>query len=245
MVVINTTVGGPIINNHTVTVVGDVNFNGQVSGPGDFFGPGTAHFNGGIAPGASPAEVTFEGSLALADTNTLFVEIGGNTPGSQYDRLTIAGSTSLDGTLNVSLVNGFTPGGDQQFTILTAGSIVDNGLVLAGPAAGSFSLIVNSTSVILQAIGLPGDYNHNGIIDVADYVIWRKGFGTTYTQNEYTVWRSHFGQTASSGAALPSAEPLSALVPEPATFVLLIFAAPGPYLRRRQFLTRVSELMHA
>jgi hypothetical protein len=245
MVVINTTVGGPIINNHTVTVVGDVNFNGQVSGPGDFFGPGTAHFNGGIAPGASPAEVSFEGSLALADTNTLFVEIAGNTPGSQYDRLTIAGSASLDGTLNVSLVNGFTPGSGQQFTILAAGSIVDNGLVLAGPAAGSFSLIVNSTSVILQAIGLPGDYNHNGIVDVADYVIWRKGFGTIYTQNEYTVWRSHFGQTAGSGPALPSAEPLSASVPEPATLVLLIFAAPGPYLRRRQFLTRVSELMHA
>ena len=107
-----------------------------------------------MAPGASPAEVSFEGSLALADTNTLFIEIGGTTPGSQYDRLTIAGSASLDGTLDVSLINGFTPTGGQQFTILTAGSIVNNGFVLAGSAASSFNLLVNSTSVILQAIGL-------------------------------------------------------------------------------------------
>ena len=133
-------------------------------GPGGFFGPGTANFNGGLAPGASPAEVSFEGNLTLADTNTLFIEIGGITPGSQYDRLTIAGNASLDGTLDVSLINGFTPSGGQQFTILTASSIVNNGFVLGGSAASSFNLLVNSTSVILQAIaaGLAGDYNGNG-----------------------------------------------------------------------------------
>ena len=183
-----------------MTVVGTVDFNGLVSGPGGFFGPGTAHFNGGLAPGASPANVSFEGSLALADTNTLFIEIGGTTPGSQYDRLTIAGSATLDGNLNLSLINGFTPSGGQQFTILTAGSIVDNGFVLTGSAASLFTLVVNSTSVMLQAIGLAGDYNSNGVVDAADYVVWRKGLGTTYTQADYDVWRAHFGQTAGSGA---------------------------------------------
>ena len=187
LVVINTSIDGPVVNNHAVTVVGSVDFNGLVSGPGGFFGPGTAHFNGGLAPGASPANVSFEGNLALADTNTLFIEIGGTTPGSQYDRLTIAGSASLDGTLNVSLINGFTPTGGQQFTILTAGSIVDNGFVLTGPAASLFNLIVNGTSVMLQAIGLPGDYNDNGIVDAADYVVWRKGLGTTSTQTTTTL----------------------------------------------------------
>ena len=133
LVVINTAIDGPVVNNNKTTVVGTVNFNGPVSGPGGFFGPGTAQFNGGMAPARSPANVSFEGSLALADTNTLFIEIGGITPGSQYDRLTITGSASLDGTLNVSLINGFTPNGGQQFTILTAGSIVNNGFVLTAP----------------------------------------------------------------------------------------------------------------
>jgi PEP-CTERM motif len=130
--------------------------------------------------------------------------------------------------LDVTLINGFTPNGGQQFTILTASSIVNNGLVLGGSAAGSFDLLVNSTSVILQAIGLAGDYNHNGIVDVADYVVWRKGLGTTYTQDDYSIWRAHFGQTAGSGSGATAA------VPEPTTLVLLMFAAAGCCLRRRR-----------
>ena len=40
---------------------------------------------------------------------------------------------------------------------------------------------------------LPGDYNRDGVVDAADYVVWRKGMGTTYTQGDYDVWRAHFG----------------------------------------------------
>ncbi len=65
---------------------------------------------------------------------------------------------------------------------------------------------------------LPGDYNLNGVVDAADYVTWRKGLGTTYTQNDYNVWRAFFGQTAGSGAGAIA----SAAVPEPATLVMLI-----------------------
>ena len=71
---------------------------------------------------------------------------------------------------------------------------------------------------------VPGDYNQNGSVDAADYVVWRNGVGTTYTQGDYDVWRAHFGQTAGSGTALPSAEPLSAAVPEPATIMMLAMA---------------------
>jgi hypothetical protein len=82
--------------------------------------------------------------------------------------------------------------------------------------------------------GLPGDFNFDGTVDAADYVVWRKGLGTTYNQNDYGVWRAHFGASLGpgSGAALPSANPLSAAVPEPATSVLLILATAGWCLRR-------------
>ena len=43
---------------------------------------------------------------------------------------------------------------------------------------------------------LPGDFNGDGIVDAADYVIWRKNDGS---QVGYDMWRSHFGQTASAG----------------------------------------------
>ncbi len=77
--------------------------------------------------------------------------------------------------------------------------------------------------------GVPGDYNANGIVDAADYVLWRKYLGQSVTlpndstpgtvvQADYDVWRAHFGQTPSgsgSGSLLQNA------VPEPATLSLL------------------------
>ncbi len=80
---------------------------------------------------------------------------------------------------------------------------------------------------------VPGDYNLDGTLDAADYIVWRKIDGT---QAEYDTWCANFGNTAGSGSALPSAEPLSAAVPEPGTIVLLamtILLAIGTPLGRR------------
>jgi hypothetical protein len=86
----------------------------------------------------------------------------------------------------------------------------------------------------------PGDYTHNGAVDAADYVLWRKYNNTATTlpndstpgtdSSDYNVWRSHFGQTAGSGTGAIA----NAAVPEPAMSVLLMFAAAGWCLRRRR-----------
>src|SRR5262249_6236854 len=76
---------------------------------------------------------------------------------------------------------------------------------------------------------LIGDYNNDGIVDAADYTVWRKGLGTTYTQSDFNAWRTHFDQTSGSG---PGAS-LNSAVPEPATLTLLMFGAAGWCLRRR------------
>jgi hypothetical protein len=68
---------------------------------------------------------------------------------------------------------------------------------------------------------VPGDFHHDGIVDATDYAVWRKGLGTTYTQNDYNIWRANFGQTAGSGTALSPAERLSSAVPEPTTLLLV------------------------
>jgi hypothetical protein len=39
---------------------------------------------------------------------------------------------------------------------------------------------------------IPGDFNASGIVDTADYVVWRNGLGTTYTQADYDTWRANF-----------------------------------------------------
>jgi hypothetical protein len=90
---------------------------------------------------------------------------------------------------------------------------------------------------------LTGDYNNNGVVDAADYTLWRKNQGTTHTlpndptggtigPTQYTQWRTHFGQTAGTGAALTSSA-LSSNVPEPGTLALLIFAAAAFQFARR------------
>jgi hypothetical protein len=54
----------------------------------------------------------------------------------------------------------------------------------------------------------PGDYNQNGVVDTADYTVWRNTLGQTgvtphsgadgdgdgdITRADYTVWKTHFG----------------------------------------------------
>jgi hypothetical protein len=63
--------------------------------------------------------------------------------------------------------------------------------------------------------GITGDYNLDGRVDVADYVVIRPGLGTTYSPVDYLLWRTNFGKTAT---ALPAVS-LSA-VPEPSLTTL-------------------------
>ncbi len=77
--------------------------------------------------------------------------------------------------------------------------------------------------------GVPGDYNGNGVVDAADYVLWRNGGalqneGATpgsNTPEDYTYWRSRFGATSGSGAAVAAA------VPEPSAVVLMFAGLLG------------------
>lgn len=76
----------------------------------------------------------------------------------------------------------------------------------------------------VKATALLGDYNANGTVDAADYIVWRKTDGG---ETAYNTWRTNFERTAGSGTALPSAKPLSAALPEPAALFLLAIGVAG------------------
>jgi hypothetical protein len=61
----------------------------------------------------------------------------------------------------------------------------------------------------------PGDYNHNGVVDAADYVVWRTNDGT---QNGYATWRENFGETIGSG----SDSGANSAVPEPTAVAIAL-----------------------
>jgi hypothetical protein len=81
---------------------------------------------------------------------------------------------------------------------------------------------------------MTGDYNDDGFVDAADYVVWRKGFATgAYTQHEYNAWRSNFGATI-AGAAAVAHPSLQSVVPEPNALVLATLAGGGVTICRRR-----------
>jgi formylglycine-generating enzyme required for sulfatase activity len=75
-----------------------------------------------------------------------------------------------------------------------------------------------------------GDFNADGSIDAADYVVWRDGLGSTHTQADYDVWRANF-----STFLAPAADQIATsapAVPEQKS-VLLIGWSPVLVLSRR------------
>jgi T5SS/PEP-CTERM-associated repeat protein len=62
-------------------------------------------------------------------------------------------------------------------------------------ASVSIADITLSNLSLVQLPELPGDFNTDGAVDAADYVVWRKNGGT---QADFDLWRANFGRTADS-----------------------------------------------
>ena len=91
-------------------------------------------------------------------------------------------------------------------------------------------------SIVVNTFGdpVPGDYNVNGVVDAADYVLWRKGGPLANELDnpgivnaaDYNVWRVRFGNSAGSGAA-------ATIIPESST-LLFTFTALAQLITHRR-----------
>jgi hypothetical protein len=103
------------------------------------------------------------------------------------------------------------------------------------PSGENFSVGLRVAS-IAGSLGLSGDFNEDGFVDAADYVVWRKTDGTPAKYNE---WRANFGNTLGSGSGH------AAGIPEPTAWNLLSVAvAYLNLLRPIHYRRNCAQVLH-
>jgi autotransporter-associated beta strand protein len=159
-----------------------------------------------------------------------------------HDQINVAGHLAADGVLTLEAGNGGlgAQAGDvfDLFTFGSASGMFDN-IVLpsltAGLAWDTTNLLVTGELSVLALI-LSGDYNGDGVVDAADYTVWRDNLGAAdesalngngngmngVDQGDYELWVTNFGTTLGNGSAAVTG---SQAVPEPTTILLLFTAA--------------------
>jgi hypothetical protein len=131
-------------------------------------------------------------------------------------RSLVGESSTLSGT--ASLTTEMQVGGSLETLSIPISSSV---AIAAGDGFVNLTLTGQLVATALAPATLLGDYNQDGSVDAADYVVWRKTDGL---QEGYEMWRDNFGSTAGSGAAAEASE---TAVPEPSTFAQLCLLAAG------------------
>ncbi|MDC0937301.1 PEP-CTERM sorting domain-containing protein [Pirellulales bacterium] len=196
---------------------------------------GTININGQVLPGAggmvnSSATLGTAGATAfggdLVTSGTLAVQIAG-TGSDQFSQFNVGGSADLSGLIDVSFIDGFSLGGGESFEILTAGTLVDNGIQLAaGGANDSFTLVVTpgaNGSLLLSSAGLPGDFNLDLVVDGTDFLLWQRN---GLSASDLADWEANYGTDLNPAAASSTA------VPEPASLLLMLAGLAAVGLKR-------------
>jgi V8-like Glu-specific endopeptidase len=156
----------------------------------------------------------------------LFIEVGGEW--------LLAGVTSLTSTLDGSVNSDY--GDRAAFTRVSQFvSWIDD-------------VISSNSPFVLPP--LAGDYNLDGVVDAADYVVWRDALGQSgiglsgdgnqdgvVNLDDFSIWKSNFGEISGVGSGAMEEFSTGATVPEPSALILIFIGVPGAFvipLRRRR-----------
>jgi hypothetical protein len=215
VITFNTPTGETLQGN--VVYEGDKRFNNLVV----VVDPESGH---AILQNQSTVDVTFDAYTVTSESGSLLTswnsledqDAGGgewfeiSSDATKIGELKRSGATTLAPLTSFDLGLAFTSGGIQDLAL----QFILSGSPTARPGDVSY-----------QTIDLPGDFNGDGQVDTADYVVWRKSDGSP---EGYNRWRTNFGRTAGSGSVASSAA-----VPEPAAVTLFVVSMLLLNLSRR------------
>jgi hypothetical protein len=165
------------------------------------------------------------GEPTRANSATLGFEIFNSTGTSLIN---VGGVADLDGAvIDLDLMNGYTPAVNATFDLLKASNFgatgtgttqnvgTGKGFSLAGEDTGGWSLAVvpGGGGQILRAtflglVGLPGDFNNDGLVDGRDLLLWQRNTSV----GSLADWKANYGN--GSLAAVSA-------VPEPSSLLLI------------------------
>jgi cyclophilin family peptidyl-prolyl cis-trans isomerase len=211
--------------------------------------------HGNLAPGLELGAITVASNYFQFSDGTLSIELDGTTPDTQYDKLNVTNGTAfIAGQLKVTTIGSYAPALGNSYTVLSAQSIIGNfGTYNLPNLTAGEAWKITQTLTALSLTVVEGDYNHDGVINADDYVVWRKQLGKTgltpysgadgngdgvVNNADFLVWRNNIGAIGGGvhTAGALSAGGLSAgNVPEPMSVVIGIIAClfVGSLPRRR------------
>jgi hypothetical protein len=161
---------------------------------------------------------------------------------------------STDGTTVIATADATAAGSAESIAnlVLPAGGTYFARVTGADDTVQLYQLSLTPTPILV------GDYNNNGVVDGADYVLWRNSEGQSVTLGsgadgnfdgqitaaDYNVWRSQFGQIAANGSSVSESVFAQTVVPDPTTiwWALVVAAAFAP--PRRRYSKRRVTLQH-
>ena len=184
-------------------------------------------------------EANYTGGLPETGTETMltlaFLDSGDQVIGTPISLDLREEQTNGGGWLEHTLM-GVAPAGTAKAQV----SGVVTGLVVG--TGGGLSAFMDDFSLTLASAGLAGDFNSDGVVDAADYTVWRDNLGAGdesslngngngingVDNDDYALWRSNFGDVASESVLASNA------APEPSAVLLACLASVAVTIRCRQ-----------
>ena len=208
----DTAVSPPWHFNHTISPSGNVRdfYSVAVHELAHALGFGSQSSNSATPWEELVSNFSFTGDSAMSVNNNQPVPLSGDRAHWQNGKMSTVygGLAAQEAAMDPDLLNGTR----KHFAILDAYAMRDIGWEVVAPPVPV----------------LYGDYNNNGRVDAADYVLWRENLNKnvvlpndqsagSVNLGDYTVWRNNFGRALGLGSGS-----LFATVPEPSALTVAL-----------------------